>query len=190
MTCINQYRIIIVLMLLIILYLTYNNKKLYHKNWESKEQNQQIHKEAQKIIIQQQTACSQELDKIRNAEKQQDATPSYFQAHPNTSSMVELAPTFNKPEGGGKKRQIVNFNTSWCGHSRNLTPVWDQLTKHFNSNPNVEIIDMKCDDDANKEVCDAMQVRGFPTILRLDEDGKRTEYNGERSLEAFIAFAS
>ena len=50
--------------------------------------------------------------------------------------------------------KLVNYNASWCGWSVRLQPVWKQLSAHFKNNPNVEIIDFKCDlNEENDQVC-------------------------------------
>lgn len=77
--------------------------------------------------------------------------------------------------------KIVLFYAPWCGHCKGVLPVWDSLSKIY---PNIE----KVDCDANKEIAQKEEVRGFPTIRAYTNSGV-VEYQGDRSqddLEKFI----
>jgi thiol-disulfide isomerase/thioredoxin len=80
--------------------------------------------------------------------------------------------------------KIINYNTTWCGHSKNLQPVWDVVIEHF-SGKAVDIIDLKCDNEQNAATCKAANVPGFPTIMGI-VGGKKHEYNGDRSLKSIV----
>jgi len=82
--------------------------------------------------------------------------------------------------------QVMNFNTTWCGHSKDLAPTWDKLMNEFKSNSSIELIDMKCEGD-NIDVCSSYKIEGFPTILKF-KDGVRHNYSGDRSFESLKAF--
>jgi len=83
--------------------------------------------------------------------------------------------------------KVYNFNTSWCGYSKQMQPEWDKFTKN-NKLPNVKVIDVKCDnkDDPNFMMCkDAKyMVEGFPTVVAEMGD-KVMQYSGPRTEEAF-----
>lgn len=84
--------------------------------------------------------------------------------------------------------EIINYNTSWCGHSKRLQPTWDVITEHFSGKP-VKITDLKCDDPTNAAQCKAANVPGFPTIMGI-VGGKRYEYpgGGDRSLKSIVSW--
>ena len=48
----------------------------------------------------------------------------------------------------------------WCGHCKQLAPIWDELAEHFASDDDVVIAKM----DATKNEVDGVQVTGFPTL--------------------------
>ena len=86
------------------------------------------------------------------------------------------------------KIKVFNFNTSWCGWSRRFQPEWDEFSKRVKSDSklsHVEALDVKCDDDKNESMCEKYQVPGYPFVV-VEVDGKRTQYEGERTTDALI----
>jgi len=86
--------------------------------------------------------------------------------------------------------KVYNFTApSWCGYSRNFQSVWLDLVSKINLKyPNVETImveftDMKSTPQANMKLADEFDVRGYPTLI-FEMNGKKIEYEGERSAEA------
>lgn len=68
------------------------------------------------------------------------------------------------------KRMLVDFVTTWCGPCR----VMDQLV--YTAKPVVEksseLVFVKLDGDEQKELNDKFEVKAYPTLILLDEDGK------------------
>ena len=43
------------------------------------------------------------------------------------------------------KITIYNFNTTWCGHSKNFQPIWDKFVESINANDNItELTPVTC----------------------------------------------
>jgi len=83
------------------------------------------------------------------------------------------------------KDVIVEFYAPWCGHCKQLTPIWEKLGEKYTDHPS--IIVAKMDSTAN-EVED-VKVQGFPTIkLFQKETNKVVDFNGERTLDGFVKF--
>ena len=82
---------------------------------------------------------------------------------------------------------IYNFNTKWCGYSLKFQPTWDKFTEN-NKNPNIKIIDVKCDKAENDDLCNRYPVEGFPTVLKV-KGNTVIPYNGPRSLEGLQEFS-
>lgn len=81
------------------------------------------------------------------------------------------------------KVAVINYNATWCGHSKRLQPTWDKLQQDLREHPFIDVIDMKCDGGPEKQaVCQAMGIQGFPTVLMKRPDGVILEYRGDRSL--------
>ncbi len=106
------------------------------------------------------------------------------EANLNNINSKEKFAEISKP-----KIKIFNFNTEWCGWSKRFQPEWDAFSKEMKQNfPNIEAIDVKCDQDVNQKICEQYQVPGYPYVI-IEIDNKQTPYNGERTTEALMAHA-
>jgi len=85
--------------------------------------------------------------------------------------------------------KMYNFNTEWCGWSKKFQPEWDAFTANVKSdntlNTLVEVKDVKCDNDNNKELCADNNIQGFPTVL-INVNGNNIKYDGPRTSEALM----
>jgi protein disulfide-isomerase-like protein len=79
----------------------------------------------------------------------------------------------------------VKFYAPWCGHCKNLAPVWDQAGSKLKSD-NVQVAKVDCTQHA--ELCSQFNVEGYPTLLYQSSDGEWREYSGARSLDAIVAY--
>ena len=105
----------------------------------------------------------------------------------NTNKLNTVPEKFGNSQ---KNIKLYNFNTTWCGWSIRLQPQWDLLTTTVKNDPSlssVQVFDIKCDSDENKQLCQTFNVEGYPTII-IDVDGKRTVYNGDRTSDAILKF--
>ncbi|KAM9314109.1 protein disulfide-isomerase [Pholidichthys leucotaenia] len=84
------------------------------------------------------------------------------------------------------KNVFVEFYAPWCGHCKQLAPIWDKLGEKYKDSPDVMVA--KMDSTANE--IEAVKVHSFPT-LKFFPAGKEhqvIDYNGERTLEGFTKF--
>jgi thiol-disulfide isomerase/thioredoxin len=80
------------------------------------------------------------------------------------------------------KKKIYNFNTEWCGHSKQFQPTWNTFMNSIKEKDNVEAYDVKCDNPINDNLCNKYDVPGYPTIVIVD--GNNVEnYSGPRTIE-------
>jgi len=83
------------------------------------------------------------------------------------------------------KDVLVEFYAPWCGHCKQLAPVWDKLGEAFEDNEKVVIAKM----DMTVNELENVKVSGFPTIKLFSAGGnKEVDYDGGRTLEEFIKF--
>nr|XP_045615779.1 thioredoxin domain-containing protein 5 homolog [Procambarus clarkii] len=92
--------------------------------------------------------------------------------------------TFKSVVASGK--HFVKFYAPWCGHCQRLTPTWESLAKSFEHDKSVTIGKLDC--TQFRQICNDYEVKGYPTLLWI-EDGKKIEkYTGDRSHEDLKEF--
>ena len=106
-----------------------------------------------------------------------------FSRNSTTNTDVKNIQNFSNKDNVPK---IINFNTSWCYWSKKVQPVWEELTTSMKGK-DIEVLDVKCDLDENRELCERYQVEGFPTI-KLVIGNSILDYEGDRSLDDLKKF--
>jgi len=83
------------------------------------------------------------------------------------------------------KDVLVEFYAPWCGHCKQLEPIYNELAEKYESNENVVIAKM----DATANELEHTKINSFPTIkLFKKETNEVVDYNGERTLEGLSKF--
>uniref|UniRef100_A0A3Q2SQP4 Protein disulfide-isomerase n=1 Tax=Fundulus heteroclitus TaxID=8078 RepID=A0A3Q2SQP4_FUNHE len=83
------------------------------------------------------------------------------------------------------KNVFVEFYAPWCGHCKELAPIWDQLAQKYADHDNIIIAKM----DATANEVESLVISGFPTIKYFPAEGKEAvDYTGNRDLETFSKF--
>lgn len=84
-----------------------------------------------------------------------------------------------------KSRAVfVEFYAPWCGHCKQLAPIWDQLGEKYKDSKDVLIAKM----DSTVNEVESVKVSSFPTIKYFPKEGPVVDYSGAREFDAFVKF--
>ena len=101
--------------------------------------------------------------------------------------LKDLKKVYNN-KSNGETPTMMNFNTNWCGFSRQFEPVWNQFSSKMEGK-NIKVQSIKCDQPGNEELCKKYNVQGFPTVL-LVANNNTHEFNGNRTVNDLEKFAN
>ncbi|EGG25306.1 protein disulfide isomerase [Cavenderia fasciculata] len=102
---------------------------------------------------------------------------------------VVVAKTYNEIVLDTTKDVLVEFYAPWCGHCKNLEPIYKQLGEHFATTAKSVVI-AKIDATAN-DVPSELGITGFPTILYFRANDKTPlSFEGHRDFDSLSNFVS
>jgi protein disulfide-isomerase A1 len=78
---------------------------------------------------------------------------------------------------------LVEFYAPWCGHCKQLAPIWDQIGEKYKDGGKIIIAKM----DATLNEVEDVKVQSFPTIKLFRKDSV-INYQGERTFDAIVKF--
>lgn len=98
---------------------------------------------------------------------------------------VLVGKNFDQVARDKSKTVLVEFYAPWCGHCKQLVPIYDQLAENFKSK--TEFVVAKMDSTVNE--LEDIKIQSFPTIKLFPKDSDEViDYNGERTLDAMSKF--
>ncbi|KAL6444926.1 hypothetical protein ACFW04_002139 [Cataglyphis niger] len=114
----------------------------------------------------------------------EDVAPSPPEA---VNGLLELTEkTFEKHVSFG--HHFVKFYAPWCGHCQKLAPTWDKLANSLRNDDIVSISKIDC--TQHRSICGQFDIKGYPTLLWIEDGKKIDKYIGERTHEELKAYVS
>lgn len=102
------------------------------------------------------------------------------------SVKVLVGKNFDQVARDTSKTVLVEFYAPWCGHCKQLVPIYDQLGDRFADRAD-EFVIAKMDSTVNE--LEDIKIQSFPTIKLFPKGSDEViDYNGERTLEAMFKF--
>lgn len=98
---------------------------------------------------------------------------------------VLVSSNFDEVALNKDKDVLVEFYAPWCGHCKQLAPIYDQLGEKYKDVEHIVVAKI----DATANELEHTKIANFPTIkLYAKGDNKVIDYNGERTLEGLSKF--
>mmetsp|Transcript_35981 Transcript_35981/g.86919 ORF Transcript_35981/g.86919 Transcript_35981/m.86919 type:complete len:502 (+) Transcript_35981:37-1542(+) len=96
--------------------------------------------------------------------------------------------SFDEEVINSDKDVFVEFYAPWCGHCKQLAPLWDKLGEQFKGVDTMVIA--KMDATAN-DPPESVSIQGFPTLKFFkagSDKSKAMDYDGDRTVKGFRKF--
>ncbi|XP_043604278.1 thioredoxin domain-containing protein 5 homolog [Bombus pyrosoma] len=103
------------------------------------------------------------------------------------NGLLELTEdTFDKHVSTGY--HFVKFYAPWCGHCQKLAPTWEELANSLRNDNYVSISKVDC--TQHRSVCGQFDIKGYPTLLWIEDGKKVDKYAGQRTHEELKVYVS
>merc|ERR1712037_446542 len=88
----------------------------------------------------------------------------------------------------GSSATLVFYHVSWCGHCKELRPVWDDLAIDFlmEESEDIKFAEVNCMEAL--DVCTEEGVEGFPQIFMYKDGVMEDIFQGDRTVEELTNF--
>jgi protein disulfide-isomerase-like protein len=104
---------------------------------------------------------------------------------PASDVVVLTTKTFRDAVKASATGILVEFYAPWCGHCKNLAPIWDKLATQLKDRVPVAKVDCTVEQRLQQE----QGIRGFPTIkLFRDRGAQVVQHTAARDIPSFMQF--
>lgn len=87
-------------------------------------------------------------------------------------------------ENFGNPVSCTYYYMNNCGHCKRFTPEWDDFVQSYTGNIKLRKVEASdAGDDLQK-----YNIKGFPTVLLIDDAGETKEFNGPRTSDGLKTF--
>ncbi|KAJ3080108.1 hypothetical protein HDU99_009267, partial [Rhizoclosmatium hyalinum] len=100
--------------------------------------------------------------------------------NPQGENKVLKAATYDEDT---KDPYFIKFYAPWCGHCKNLAPIWEEFAYDMRGKANVGEVD--CTTEGR--VCQKLGIRGYPSLKYVTELGA-IDFSGRRTVEGLTGF--
>ena len=106
-----------------------------------------------------------------------DSGSNFSQAYPVTFTVDNFSNTVPS------SKKLLLFKADWCPACKSFKPIWNKLKKEINND--YELITY--DSEKDETIFSNNKIEYLPTIM-LDDDGKKTQYNGPWEVDSLKKF--
>ena len=92
----------------------------------------------------------------------------------------------NSVENFGNPKSCTYYYMATCGHCKKFTPIWDSFAQSYTGPVKLRKVEMN---DAKDDI-EKYNIKGFPTILAIDEQGETKTFDGPRTKDGLTKFLS
>ena len=90
-------------------------------------------------------------------------------------------------ENFGNPKSITYFYMNGCGHCEKFTPTWESFSNQYKGPVKLKKMERT---EAGESLLKKYNVRGFPTVIMIDDNGKGKPFEGDRTVDALEKFAN
>eukprot|EP00003_Mantamonas_plastica_P008804 TRINITY_DN1783_c0_g1_i3.p1 TRINITY_DN1783_c0_g1~~TRINITY_DN1783_c0_g1_i3.p1 ORF type:complete len:749 (+),score=264.27 TRINITY_DN1783_c0_g1_i3:113-2359(+) len=122
--------------------------------------------------------------------------PSAFCFYEYGTDVMSLTPDNFQQVHDSDHVWLVEFYAPWCGHCKNLVPVWEKVATNLKGIVKIAAIDA----DKHRSIAGQFGIQGFPTIKMFGADKRKTasgtfyksptDYNGGRDARSIVSYAT
>ena len=87
-------------------------------------------------------------------------------------------------ENFGNPATLTYYYMENCGHCKRFAPEWDTFVQNYTGQVKLRKVEMN---EAGGDL-EKYNINGFPTILAVDENGDKKDYDGPRTSEGLTNF--
>ena len=90
-------------------------------------------------------------------------------------------------ENFGTPKSMIYFHMNGCGHCKKFSPIWDEFSSNYKGGLKLQKYERE---EAGEDMLKKYEIQGFPTILLVDEQGNKKEFQGDRTVSGLESFAN